>query len=418
MRRSRAALAERLRLHLWAVPVVAAVLASALAVGLVQIDREIGQPVLGFDGGADSARGLLTTIATATLTVAGLVFSSLLIALQVASTQLSPRVMRAVLRDAYVRNALAVFVATFTYALVVLREVGDVDVPTLAVTVAVLFALASVAMLIVFIDHMAHTIRPSSVIERTRDELLGRIERTVREEEHTEPAWAEPGGPRVAHGGSGGVVGFVDIAGLVGWASSHDVAVTVVPRIGDFVPRGAPLFEVSGGAATTVADDDEAVDALHHLVRVDRERSPQQDIAFGFRELVDIVARALSTGINDPTTATQAIDALHEALRVLATRPDPPSVHCDDDGVARARVRRLSWEDMVRLAFEEPRLYGTTSVQVHRRLRAVLDDLLAVARPEHRPALAAERNRLDRAAERGFDDPDDRASAREPSQQG
>jgi uncharacterized membrane protein len=140
----------------------------------------------------------------------------------------------------------------------------------------------------------------------------------------------------------------------------------------------------------------------------------QQDPAFGFRQLVDIAEKALSPAVNDPTTATQALDRIHDLLRRVARAPVPTGHQRDDDGVLRLVTRVATWDEMVALACDEIRAYGGASHQVQRRMRTMLADLTTVVGPEGRPALERQQRLLDIAAERLLPDPEDRRWALDP----
>jgi uncharacterized membrane protein len=148
------------------------------------------------------------------------------------------------------------------------------------------------------------------------------------------------------------------------------------------VPAGAPLFLVHGEPV----DLDE--DAVIEEIVLGLERTLDQDVAYGLRMLVDIAERSLADSpFQDPTTAVQAIDRLHDCLRQLARRPFPDGTHRDVDGDLRLIVPAMDWEAYVHLAFEEIRLAGAASPQVTRRLQAALEDLKTVAPPDRRPVL-------------------------------
>ena len=146
-----------------------------------------------------------------------------------------------------------------------------------------------------------------------------------------------------------GVIYRVDSEELVAHAHDADAVVVLPRRLGDFVPEGAPLFFVYGGAGRVDSN------ALAHAVALGPERTMHQDVSYGFRLLVDLAERSLSDAISDPTTATQATDRLHDCLRQLATRPFPSGRHGDDDGRLRVVAPSLSWEGYVHLALDEIR---------------------------------------------------------------
>ena len=156
-----------------------------------------------------------------------------------------------------------------------------------------------------------------------------------------------------------------------------DCLLELVPALGEFVPADGPLFRVHG--KSTAVDEDR----LHEALIFSLEPTLDEDVAYGVRLLVDIAERSLADSpFQDPTTAVQAIDRLHDILRQLARRPFPDGRHLDEEEQLRLTVRTMSWEAYVHLAFDEIRLAGAGSPQVARRLKAALTDLRSIAPPE------------------------------------
>lgn len=372
---------DHVRSSLWVAPAVAVIVAVAAAFLLIRADRALAQGRQGwflFDGGPESARELLSTITSSMLTFTALVFSITVLVLQLASNQFSPRVIRTFLSEPVTKWAMSLFVGTFVYAMVVLSQVRTqpVFVPAIATWFALLMVLASVGLFIRYIHRMAHSIRAITVISKIASEARAGIE-DMYPEPIADPAPPEAGLPAsppdrtFTHDGDPGVLAFVDAERIVRLASDCDGIVELVPRIGEFVPTGAILFRVWGHADIEVR--------CRSAVVIENERTMEQDPAFGFRQLVDIAVRALSPGVNDPTTAVQALDHLHDLIRRLTTRQFPSRGRADRHGVLRLFVARPSFEDFVRLAFEEIRSYGTSSVQVTRRLARALEDCASIA---------------------------------------
>jgi uncharacterized membrane protein len=419
-------LRDRLRLSLWLIPAVFALAAAVLALVLSAVDRALpsdaGIPFFNFGGTADGARAMLSTIAQAMLTFTGLVFTITMLVLQLASNQLSPRVMRTFLRDRANQVVLGLFVATFVYTLIVLGEVraptdgGDGFVPAVSIWVAFALLLASVGAFIYYIDHMAHAIRASTVIASIWAETAAAIDRLYPERIGSEPRepieLPDAAGPAVVLAApAAGVLVAVDEDQLMTLATKGDRSLELVPAVGDFVTEGSPLARLRGSW------DRDAADEVRAAVGLETERTLDQDAAFGVRQLVDIATRALSPGTNDPTTAVQALDRIHDLLRRLATREIPSPVRTID-GRARLLLHRPGWDDYVRLGLDEIRLASDRQLQVTRRLYAVLDDLAEVAPPERQAIVRTERTALDGVVERSFGDPADRNLAREPSARG
>ncbi len=198
----------------------------------------------------------------------------------------------------------------------------------------------------------------------------------------------------------------IDRGWLVGWASDAECSVRLAVPVGAFVPAGAPLAIVEGGGRQL------DVEGVRRALTLGLERTLDEDVAYGFRMLVDMAERALSESpFLDPTTAVQAIDRIHDGLRQLAQRRLPDGRHYDAGGVCRLVVPTMGWDDYVHLAFDEIRMAGAASPQVSRRLFAALNDLLVVAPRERRPALQTQRELLTQAVVSLDRDGRDHASA-------
>lgn len=384
---------HRLWERFWTLPAACCVLAFTLGLLLPEVDdRYIGGNILVFGGGPDGARSLLSAIVTSMISVTGLVFSITVVSLQLASSQFSPRVLRAFLDSRITQLTLGLFAGTFLYSLVVLREVrGDADVaafvPQLSVTGAFALVVAAVAQFVVYIHHITNSIRVVTIIGSVGQDTRRLIDALEHDEGQGHLELGEP--TAVVTSSGHGTVTEVRRDVLVRRAAKAGVVLVVVPSVGDFVAAGMPLVEVHGEGEV-----DEG--AVRDAVRLEPERSMAEDVGFGFRQLVDIAERALSPGINDPTTAVQVLDEVHELLRRMAAVPDPGPGHVDDDGRLRLVVHRVPFASVLRLAVEEIAHYGKDSVRIRPRLEAMLDDLAAVAHVQHRSTVEAVRARLAR----------------------
>lgn len=392
---------DRIRTSLWLAPSIGVAAAIALAMLLVSVDPRSGFEQLGwflFDGGPESARELLSTIASAMLTFTALVFSITVLVLQLASNQFSPRVIRTFLQARMTKLTMAIFVGTFAYTTVVLSQIrtDPAFVPSLATWCALAFAIASVAVFIEYVHHISHAVRAIMVIENIAAETRHTIDELCPERLPAAGAArrdvsAPPGPPDAVldHSGNPGILAAVDRDRLVELARAADAVIEIVPQIGQFIPTGTPLFRVRGEPV-----EDEAARAA---VAIEPERTPVQDPGFGFRQLVDIAVRALSPGVNDPTTAVQALDHLHDLLRRLTTRELPQGLHRDRGGALRLITAECAYADYVALAFDEPRHYGAAMPRIERRIRRAIEDCLVIAPPERRPCLEDQLAMLDRA---------------------
>jgi uncharacterized membrane protein len=232
-------------------------------------------------------------------------------------------------------------------------------------------------------------------------------------EHSSEPARPrEPAARVVLHEGVSGVVLAVDLAGLVRLARKADGVIEFVPGVGDFLGVDEPLFRLYGGAATI---DDRR---LRGKVALGSERTMEQDPTFALRILVDIAIKALSAAINDPTTAVMAIDQLQRLLRLVGLRLLRNEELRDATGELRLVYVTPNWEDFVRLTCTEIRHCGAGSIQIVRRVRSMLENLLQTLPPHRHAELRLQLELLDRTVERDYDFEEDRALARIADAQG
>jgi uncharacterized membrane protein len=345
-------------------------------------------------------------------------FSSLLVAIQVASAQLTPRIIATtLLRDNPIRLIVALFVLTMAFNVGVLVRTND-TVPYLLLTTALVLTGVSIAAFLYLIDYAARLLRPVSVVWRIGEDGLAVLEQVYPaaiEGAHTPSPPLPPLGPanrEVLHGGTSGIVLAVDLGRLRREAERTDGIVEFTHRVGDFVAVDEPIFRLHAGA--TEIDDD----VLHAAVAFGPERTLEQDATFAFRVIVDVAIKALSSAINDPTTAVVAIDQLHRLLRAVGRRHLHDDVIRDAGGAIRVVLRTPNWEDFVALACREIRLYGASNFQVARRMRAMLENLMRTLPKAREPALREELELLDWALDQLPMAPRDLALARVPDLQG
>lgn len=384
-----------------------------LSLGTLAIDRATGFDLIPrwLTGGPDAAMGILTTVAVSMVSLATLVLTITMVVVQLAMGQFSPRIVQTFLRDKPSQLAIGLFVATFAHAMVAMREVqfdGEGQVPGVAVAVSYLLVLTSIAMLVLYVDHIGRSLRVSALIE-----LVGNDTRDLLEEQYPNVLVDNTTDPDVVVAPKSGVLVAIDRPRLVQLAAAADCVVHIVPAIGAYVSSGAPMLRITGDASRL--DRDAAAAALESGL----ERTLDQDVAYGFRMLVDMAERALSDSpFLDPTTAVQALDRLHDALRQLAVREFPDGRHEDNTGALRLTVPVMNWDAYVHLAFDEIRLAGATSPQVSRRLTAALEDLLVVAPRDRRPVLELQLKLLRGALDDSDEMEPDRAFALSADAQG
>jgi uncharacterized membrane protein len=273
------------------------------------------------------------------------------------------------------------------------------------VSVAGFLVVADLLLFVVFLDRFLHRLRPVAVAAF----VAGYVRRDFTRYAAALAApdvftgVVEPGGDQpalVIRSARPGAIQALDFRGLVGWAREHRCLVLLRRRVGDFVPAGATLIQAYGGSTS----GPRAEDTLRNMIVLGDERTIEQDPAFAIRIIVDIADKALSPAINDPTTAVQALDHLSDVLRLIGTTDLSRSRwHADSPARTGLVIPARGWEDYLALGVTEIREYGSTSIQVMRRMRAMLEELRDEVRAEHRPAVEEELARLQTTVARAFD---------------
>jgi uncharacterized membrane protein len=411
---------EYVRNSIWIVPGLFGVIAIAAGLALPRFDED-SAVTIGIAFSADAARSVLGSIASGMIAFTGFVFSILLLAVQFGSSQFSPRMLRRFLRDPTTKFALGIFIATFIYSLVVLRLVGRPEnpdfVPNTSVSVALALLLASMPAFLRLISQTTAGLRVASVLGGLVKDAKKSIDRVypdpapeVAGDEERGPA---PHGParRVAYRGEPGILQSVDARGLVARAEEVDVVIELLPSVGDLLIEGDLMFCIHGEAAVEEA-------FLQDSIAIGDERTMRQDPAFAFRLLADISSKALSPGVNDPTSAVQALDQIEVLLRILGRRRLTPGVVRDAGGSPRLLWPAPTWEDYLSLALDETRQFGEGSVQISRRMTALLERLRASVPSYRRPAVDEKLALVSAGAHRAFSDELDQSAAATSDPQG
>lgn len=411
-------LLSRLRASFWFLPALVVLASMIAATLLVELDDVRGSglaewsPRL-FGASAEGSRAMLSAIATSMVTVAGVVFSITVVVLSQTSNQYSPRVLRTFMRDRPTQWVLGVFVGIFAYCLVVLRTVRGPEegafIPSIAVLGGMAYAFAGMAMLIYFIHHVAQSIQASSIVERIAEDTRAAIDHLFPQQLGEAPAedgvrpvpseWTPIAARKT------GYVVSVDGDRLMRVAIDRDRIVRLAVSVGDFVVEGGLLLEIAGAASVDRTD----ADHLRHAVLVDRQRTHEQDAAFGLQQLVDVALKALSPGINDPSTACLCIDRLGALLGRLAGRRMPAAQRLEG-GRLRVIAPAPEFARMLSLAFDQIVAHSRGDVQVLWRTVEALRTVASMAPPSRRTALAA----MARALERALHDVKPRRRAAEP----
>ena len=409
---------------LWLVPFLSVVLywgGGRIAFGIetwMRQNQSIDETTAFYGLSVAGARALLETEITANISFLVFAFSSLLVAIQVASGQYTPRIIATtLLRDNAIRFTVGYFIFTFLCALKVLAKMGDGPVPQFSCFIAGVLGLVSVIVFLYLIDYAARFLRPVSIVQRVGESGIAVI-RTLYPESTTGPRAAGLSHTRfspsrtIAHAGNSAVVLAVDLQGLLVKAQHAGGIIEFLPQVGDFVAVDDPLFRLYGGAGSI--DESE----LRALVALGSERTLEQDATFAFRILVDIAIKALSPAINDPTTAVLALDQLHRLLRMVGLRHVSREEICDAAGELRLVFKTPNWEDYVHLTCTEIRHCGGGSIQIMRRTRSMLKNLIQTLPPHRHAELSQQIEFLDRTIEKHYLFPEDRALACIPDSQG
>jgi uncharacterized membrane protein len=424
VRRRRTAVVDAWRSRLWPAPALGVITAVLAGVSIPELDgaldphmpRSLASYLFG--GGADAAREVLGAIATSLITVTSLTFSLTVVTLQLASSQYTPRLLRSFAADRFVQRTLALFLATFVYALTVLRTVrndndaGAEFVPQIAVTVAYLLAMASVLALVLFLGHLVRQIRIETMLEH----VTGDTEDTARRlldplGEHPDdgPTPFPPADAESITARSSGFLVEINEQALLAAAIDADAVLWVDRPIGSDIVANVPVAFCWAAKPLGDSLDDEQVSTISDRVAgaltTGNERTATQDIGYGLRQLTDVVVRALSPGINDPTTAVHGLNSCSAILCDLSSYRMGRRILRDDDEVPRLVLARPDLPDLLDLVCDQPQRYGASDPAVLARLLSMLRELAwVVALPAHRKAIADRLLRLESvAAEQDFD---------------
>jgi uncharacterized membrane protein len=409
-------LTSYVRSSLWIVPFLAMLLyiAAIRVVGMID-DNLIWRPdwFLGDAG----PRVVVQTIINLTLTFLIFTLGSLLVAIQVAGGQLTPRIIAAtLLSNNALRFIIGLLIFTFLFAMGTSARLESGPAP-LSSLIASVLGLVSLAAFLFLIDYAARMLRPVSILwmvgEKGRNIIRSVYPQVLKETGSATPTHTKLPAPTavVPHVGHSGIFLAVNIKALRALAQGANAAIELVPMVGDFVGVDEPLFRIYGGSAI-----DER--RLRGTVAFGPERTIDQDSTFAFRIVVDIAIKALSAAINDPTTAVLAIDQLQRLLRAVGLRQLHNDEIRDQTGALRVISRTPNWEDFVHLTFEEVRLYGAGNFQISRRLRAMIESLMETLPTPRHAALRHQLDLLDRTLVDRHKLPDDLALARVPDPQG
>jgi uncharacterized membrane protein len=409
-----------LRTNLWLVPaieVLGAVVLFAITYALdrAAYDGVFRVPGWAISGSADVARTVLTAIAAAVITVVGVVFSIVLVALTLTSTQFGPRMLRNFIRDRGTQVTLGTFVATFVYAVLTLGSVGQGGrgefVPHISVTMTLVLMLADVAVLIFFLHHIAVQIQLPQVIADIASDLQKAIalqagdDLAAQDAELAAVVIASMDGPGgVVDAPRSGYLQYIEHETLVRVAAEGNAVVHVLYRPGHFIVQGHPYVRVwPAAAAGKVADE------LAGAHVTGPYRTLAQDVSFGMDQLVEICIRALSAAVNDTFTALTCIDWIGDSLYKVTGRWQPTRVYRDGDGVVRVIATETTYARLVSRGFEKVRQAGRGMPAVMiRQLDALTRIMERTTGDADRQLLLNQAAMIQRLSEASVDEPCDR----------
>jgi uncharacterized membrane protein len=406
-------------LSAWGIPAMYTAVAMAVALTFPRMESRIF-PGLVSPMSIAAATAIYSSIASGMIALTGIVFSLTFVMVQFSATAYSPRLVLWIARDPVMSHALGIFTATFIYALAALVGVdryGSGKVPFVSAWVVVTLLLASVGMFIGLIQRVG-MLQVNRMLIFTGDRGRQVITKLYP---RAKPAGAENGSGEVRnlphsqtlhHHGRPRSVQAIDVAALVNLAKVSEGVIEMVASVGDTVVELTPLLRVYGTGRPI--DERE----LLHGIELGDERTFEQDPKYAIRLLVDIAIKALSPAINDPTTAVQALDQIEDLLLRMAHRHLEVGDYRDTDGKLRLLVSFPTWDDLLRLAFDEICAYGASSVQVMRRMNALVADLQHSIPEERRSALKYWSARLKTTIARSFPDSEERMEASREDRQG
>jgi uncharacterized membrane protein len=392
---------DRIRSSYWFLPAVMSLVAVGLSTLMLSLDRRYADRIPSdawwlYGGEAEGARVVLSAIVTSMISVTSVVFSITIVALTLAAGQFGSRVLRNFMRDRGNQVTLGTFIATFVYAMLVLRTVRGVEdaefVPPLAMSMGILLVFVSVGILIYFIHHVASSIQADSVVHSIARETEDAIERLFPGaigEERPDGTRSEGGTPgatslptrfdadaKLVRARRGDQLQIIDHEGLMELAVEHDLVIRLRARPGDFVVPDGIIAQVWKEGDL----EPELLGEVRDVFVLGQSRSLQQDAEFGILQLVEVAVRALSTGINDPFTAMNCVDRISSLLCRLAGRAFPEAERFDDEGTLRVVADTSSFGGFVDAGFNQIRQNARGSVAVLIRMLEAMESIGAQAR--------------------------------------
>jgi uncharacterized membrane protein len=388
---------------LWLVPFVGGLAGLVLAEVGAQLEARGATPAV-WHYTPETATAVLSATIGAVASLTGFVVTVTVLGVQMATGTFSPRYMRLWYRDPMLKGLLAVLIGTLIFSFSVIRRVQADSVPDFGVTLASVGVAVSLLLFVLYLDRFIHRMRPVAVAALMAAEGRRAFEDALAEASRPDTTFVPKGSEGlttaptfIVRARRAGTIQAVDARGLTRFARRHQCLLVFRHTVGDFVPVGAAILEVHG------ADLSPGVTRrLSGLVALGVERTIEQDPVFAIRVMVDVATRALSPAVNDPTTAVQVLDHLGETLRMIGTAQAPPDQQPTERLLSGVVMPIRAWPEILSLAVTEIREYGATSIQVVRRLRALLQELSDLVVPERRAAVEEELRRLDETVASAF----------------
>ncbi|UCS93064.1 DUF2254 domain-containing protein [Echinicola marina] len=356
-------------------------------------------------GGEDAARSILSTIAGAMIGVAGTVFSITLVALTLASSQFGPRLLQNFMHDGINQVVLGAYIATFTYCLLVLRAVKSdgemVFVPNLSIIFAIFLAIVNIFLLVIFIHHISVNIQADQVISNVNLNLHKNFKRLFPKEENgatmsvlDEDKLLEKKSKLKDKievcARESGYLQSVDHVGLFDLAKTLGGLIEVKKHAGNFIIAGQVLALIFSAKEV----EEEKIDQVKSLFITGRKRTSTQDVEFSIRQMVEVAARALSPGVNDPFTAITCIDKLTDVICYLTSAQLPSPYHLDEEGEVFLITKTISFEDVMNVSFNQIRQYGEDSPAVIIRLMEAMLTIYDYAQKQEQKKIVKKHARM------------------------
>ncbi|MGV3530300.1 MAG: DUF2254 domain-containing protein [Flavisolibacter sp.] len=391
-----------IRNSLWFLPAIMGLAAVVLALVLIEVDNNIDYDKIPIEwfvygGNPQGARSVLSTIASSMVTIAGVTFSITLVALTMASSEFGPRLLRNFIADKGNQFVIGTFIATFIYSLVVLLTIRGTDndefIPKISVIFGFLLAVLSLGVIIYFIHHVSTSIQADFVIkssfsefQKVTDEVMDR--EPAENVEHPDKTLQEVENTYALHRDiafvSSGYIQSIDFKGISHWATENRAMVHLLVHPGSF----ATLHQVFARVYSHDALDEHCDESIRKLIVTGYQRTPNQDILFSIKQIVEVGIRSLSPGINDPHTAITCLHWLGATLMEIASRSFRPPLLRDDAGICRLIYPRITYEQIVDTCFDQIKLYGKSNPYVIQTLLQEIEiTLRGVQQKEFREAL-------------------------------